>query len=73
MKSVLCPALDAGFFIFWRPFGETGKAELEGETVLQSVRPTRQVLKLSGHSDGLGIKAFFDNRKAGKSTPTIVT
>jgi len=33
------------------------------------ISPARQVLRQSGHSDRLGIKKFFDNRKAGKPTP----
>ena len=66
----LYPALDAGFFISgdlqWLP-----EAELEGEFAQRGrVSPARRALRQSGRSDGIGIK-FFDNRKAGKSTPII--
>jgi hypothetical protein len=58
MRSGLRPALDAGFFIFWGP-----KAEVEG------------TWKVDGMSAALtgSEREFFDNRKAGKSTPKIST
>jgi len=84
----LCPALDAGFFIFWGLYlKETRKTELEGEVAwvsgfvltnpelkkADSVSPTRQVSATAEAFRWTRNETFFDNRKAGKSTPTIVT
>jgi hypothetical protein len=53
---------------------ETRKAELEGEVALRDlVSPTRQVSATAGALRWTRNETFFDNRKAGKSTPTIVT
>jgi hypothetical protein len=85
----MCPALDAGFFI-WRPPGfrvctykpcageDSPNAELEGkdhsslEDVIR-VSPARHAPNVFGAFRWNRNQQFFDNRKAGKSTPIIVT
>ena len=76
-----------GVCTYPEPKKETRKAELEGEVAwvsgfvltnpelkkADSVSPTRQVSATAGAFRWTRNEKFFDNRKAGKSTPTIVT
>ena len=67
MQKWLCPALDAGFFIFRTLFSFL-KITLEGRAALcGSLSPARQVPETLGHSDGLGTKRSLTTERLASS------
>jgi hypothetical protein len=64
MQKWLCPALDAGFFIFRSPALSKDSAGRQ-ESLAIYVSPSRQAPEILGHSDGLGkIRSLTTERLA---------